>query len=167
MTLAEFAHLLGVDRKWVLNALTALELPATYSLALARRIAVTRAIHEATGMSLLRSFALAARGLRAHVRGDALVVLSTDDDSVSVTLDMHRMLSSFSVRLSVLRTTFAPQQRGRPSRRTDPLQVAADWGIDLTLIAHNLAKTAAERVRQLDAMAAFARGVRRPSPSVR
>ena len=167
MTLAEFAHLVGVDRKWVLNALSALDLPATYSLALARRLAVTRAIHEATGMSLSRSFALAERGLRAHARNDALVVLPTDDDSVNVTLDIHRLLSSFSVRLSVLRTTFAPRQRGRPAGGRDPLQVAANWGIDLTLIAHNFTKTAAERVRQLDAMAAFARGVRRPFPSVR
>ena len=167
MTLAEFAHVLAVDRKWILNALAALDLPADYSLALARRLAVMRAIHEATGIALLPSFALAERGLGAYEGDEALVVVRTDGDSVTLTLDIHRILSSFSVRLSTLRTIFAPRQRGRPSSRLDPLEAAADWGTDLTLIAHNLAKTAAERIRQLDAMAAFAHGVQRLSPRVR
>ena len=167
MTLAELAQLLDVDSKWVLNTLTALRRPRRYSLALARRLAVTLAIHRATSVPLVQSFALAERGLRAYRGEEARVIVLTADSDVGFVLDIQRILSSFNVRLSVLRTTFAPRQRGRPSsRRRDALEAASDWGTDLTLLADNLAKSAEQRVRQLDAMAAFARGVHRlPFPS--
>ncbi len=45
MELAEFARLVNAPAKWVLNALAVLEPGARYSDALARRLAVTRAIH--------------------------------------------------------------------------------------------------------------------------
>ena len=64
MTLAEMAYVLHVDAKWVLNALATLRRPARYSVALAQRLAVTRAIQEAAGSSLARSFADAGRALR-------------------------------------------------------------------------------------------------------
>ena len=168
MTLAELAQLLDVDSKWVLNTMAALHRPRRYSLALARRLAVTLAVHEATRVPVVRSFALAEQGLRAYQGGEARVIVLTVDSDAGFVLDIHRILSSFSVRLSVLRTTFAPRQRGRPfSRRRDPLEAASDRGIDLTLLTDNLAKTAEQRLRQLDAMAAFARGVHRLSPSSR
>lgn len=162
MTLAEMAFLLDVDTKWVLNALTALRRPRRYSIALAQRLAVTRAIHEATGSSLARSFAEAARALeRGGDRGGPIVLAEADCD-VGIVVDVRRILSSFTVRHSLLLTTFAPRQRGRPaSARRDPMRTATDWGFDVTLLADNLAKTVEQRVRQLDAMAAFAGRVQR------
>lgn len=164
MTLAELAFLINADRKWVLNTLAALGLPTRYSLALARRLAVTRAIHAATGIPLLRSHRLATSALRAS-RGEAApLIYPTDNSEVCLVLDIRRMLSSFAVRLSVQRSTIAPQRRGRPGfRRRDPLQAASAWGLDLTLLADNMARSAEERVRQLDAMTAFAHGVQRIS----
>jgi hypothetical protein len=126
---------------------------------------VTRAIHEAAGVPVARSFALAKQALALFHDGDEPVVLRTGDSTIGVVVDVRRILSSFNVRLSALRTTFAPQQRGRPaSRRANPLQAAADWGTDLTLVADNMAKTSEERLRQLDAMGAFARNVKRQLP---
>ena len=166
MTLAEVGYLLRVDPKWVLNALTALALPTKYSPELARRLAVALAIHEATGAPLVRCVALADRALRAYQGGRAPVSAPTEANDIALVIDIRRILSSFNARLSVIRTTLGPRQRGRPvARRRDPLQAASDWGIDLTLVADNLRKTAEQRLRQLDAMAAFAGRVRRSTPS--
>jgi len=168
MTLAELAQLLDVEPKRVLNTMTALRRPRRYSIELARRLAVTFAIHEATGVPLVRGFAQAEQALRSYQGGEAPVVIPTDDCDVGLLVDIRRILSSFSVRLSVLRTTFVPRQRGRPSSwQRDALQAASYWGTDLTLLADNLSKTVEQRVRQLDAMAAFARGVHRLSPKTR
>lgn len=162
MTLAEVAQLLDVEPKWILNTMTALGGRRRYSIVLARRLAVTRAIRKATGASLVLGYAQAGRALRAYQGEAALVVISTGDGNVSVLVDMRRILSSFNVRLSVLRTTFAPRQLGRPPfLRRDPLRAATECGIDLTLLIDNLGKTVEQRIRQLDAMVGFARGVHR------
>lgn len=162
MMLAETAFLLDVDSKWVLNALSALARPPRYSLALAQRLAVTRAIQDATGTSLARSFADAGRALMSADRRNVPVIITAADRDVGLVVDIRRILSSFNVRLSVLHTTFAPRQRGRPSRAPrDPIRAATDWGLDVTLLADNLTRTVEQRVRRLDAMAAFARGVQR------
>ena len=162
MTLGEMAFLLEVDTKWVLNALTALQRPARYSVALAKRLAVTRAIREATGSSLARSFADAGRALEPAGDSSMPRILAQADRDVAVVVDVRRILSSFNVRRSVLSTTVEPPKRGRPSSaRRDPMRTAADWGLDSTLLADNLSKTVEQRVRQLDAMAAFACRVER------
>lgn len=166
MTLGEFAQLLDVEPKWVLNTMTALRRPRRYTAELAMRLAITLAIHEATGVPLVRAFALAEKALRGYQGGAAPVVTPTIHSDVGLVIDIRRVLSSFNARLSVLRTTFAPRQRGRPSaRRRKPLATASDWGIDLTLVADNLRKTPEQRLRQLDSMVAFARGVQRLSPA--
>ena len=166
MSLAETAFLLDIDSKWVLNALVALRRPKRYSVALAQRLAVTRALQEATGGSLARSYADAGRALALEPAGDSRIptILAQPDRDVAIVVDVRRILSSFNVRRSVLRTTVEPRQRGRPSSaRRDPMRAATDWGLDTTLLADNLSKTVEQRVRQLDAMAAFACRVTRAS----
>ena len=166
MTLAELGFLVNADRKWVLNTIVALGLPKRYSLVLARQLAVTRAIHESSGIPLVGSHRLATGALLAYRGQAAPLIRPTDNSEVCLVLDIRRLLSSFAVRLSVQRSMSAPQRRGRPaSRRRDPLQAASAWGLDLTLLADNMARTAEQRLRQLDAMAAFAHGVQRlPAP---
>jgi hypothetical protein len=166
MTLAELAHLVDVDAKWVLNALAALGRPARYSIVLARRLAVTTAIQRATGASLAFSFAQAEQAMRLYQSDHEPIVVQAEDADVAMLVDVHRILSSFNVRLSLLRTSVEPRQRGRPrARRGDALRAAEEWGIDLRLLADNVGKTVEQRVRQLDAMAAFASTVRR-APTV-
>ena len=164
MTLGEFARLLDVEPKWVLNRMAGLGLPARYTIALARRLALCRAIHEATGMPLERAAVVARHCLRAY-RGEraTMTVLPTPDGDVALTVDVYRVLSTFYVRLAAVRTMFAPRVRGRPATRDrDALQAAEHWGLDLMLIRDNLAKSPEQRLRQLDAMAVSAHSVHRP-----
>lgn len=161
MTLAELAYLVGVEPKWVLNTMAALDRAPRYSLAVARRLAVARAIVEETGTSVMRALDLADQALRAGSDGTSPVVVPVEPREVAVWIDIGRVLSAFHVRLSLLRTTLAPRQRGRPPKRRNPLQIASEWGIDLTLLADNARKSKEQRLRQLDAMVTFAREARR------
>ena len=164
MTLSEFAALLDAEPKWVLNTtLGSIDhRPHRYSLDLARRLTITRVIHTVTSIPLMCAFDLAQRGLDAFAQGSVAVVELVYSGEVGLTLDIGRILSSFSVRLSVLHTIYEPRQLGRPpATRRDKLKAAADWGIDLSLLADNLRKTVEQRVRQLDGMARFASSVAR------
>lgn len=166
MTLADLAHLVDVRAKLVLNALAVLGRPAKYSIALARRLTVAIVIQQASGSSLAVAFAQAEQALRSYQGDDAPVVVQTGGCDVALLVDVHRILSSFNARLSTLKTSVEPRQRGRVrTRRRDALRAAEEWGIDLTLIADNMGRTVEQRVRQLDAMAAFALGVQRTSTS--
>ena len=162
MTLGEFAYVLDVDPKWVQNAGAALGSPLRYTLATAQCLAVARALSDALGMPLPRAYAEAAGMLRRYDGSRRPVPVSTGEGAVAATVDVYRILAAVSTGLSRLRTTYAPRRRGRPSRaRRDPIRRAADYGLDLTLLAANLRRTPAERLRQLDAMAEFRRRVRR------
>lgn len=166
MTLAETAYLTGASPKWVLNTMAALGRSRRYSEDLARRMTVARAIHEATGIPLVRSLRTASHLLAGHQNRPAPVTTPGPEREVTLVVDLNRILSSFNIRSSVLRTTFAPRQRGRPAvRRRNALEAASEWGVDLTLLTGNLAQTPEQRLRQLDAMAAFARHVVRRAPS--
>lgn len=162
MTLAEFAYLLDVDPKWVQNAAAALGGSLRYTLPTAQRLAVARALAETAGMSLPRAWAIAGGVLRKSGGSKEPVHVSADGDPVAVTVDVYRIVAAVSVGLSRLHTMYAPRQRGRPARvRRDPIRAAEEYGLDLTLLAANLRRTPAERLRQLDAMADFRRRVRR------
>lgn len=167
MQLAELACLVDAPAKWVLNALAVLEPGARYSDALARRLAVTRAIHLACGTPLVEAFTVAQCALRTWDGGERPLTLHANDtDDVALTLDMYRLMSSFHVRRSLLLASDSPPARGRPRTRIgDPLVRAQDWGLDLSLIRDNLRKTPAERLRQLDAMEAFRSRTRRATRS--
>ncbi len=163
MPLAAFARLLGVSPKWVLNTLRALSLTPPYTLALAHRLAVTRAVHEGTGMPLLAAYPLAGRALDGWNGESACLLLPLTDD-ISLTIDVYRLRVSLSVRLAEVRESYAPMVRGRPQvQRMNALDAATAWGLDLTLLRDNVARTPYERLQQLDAMLAFARNVQRGS----
>lgn len=158
MTLAEFAYLLDEDPKWVQNASAALGGSLRYTLPTARRLAVARALAVTADMPLPRAYAVAGKVLRKSGGSREPVRISNDVDPVAVTVDVFRILATVSVGLSRLRTMYAPRRRGRPAtRRLDPIRVAEEYGLDLSLLAANLRRTPAERLRQLDAMADFRR----------
>jgi hypothetical protein len=167
MTLAEFAYLLDADPKWVQNAAATLGGSLRYTLPTARRLAIARALAETTDMPLPRAYAIAGKALRKAGGSRAPVRLSDEADPVAVTVDVFRILAAVSVGLSRLRTMYAPRRRGRPATlQRDPIGAAEEYGLDLGLMAANLRRTPAERLRQLDAMADFrrraGRGHRRP-----
>jgi hypothetical protein len=164
MRLRETAHIAGTSPKRVINTLKAVGSRAPYSEKLAFRLAVTLAVHDATGMPLRPAFAIAARALRAHAGGETTVAISGSTDDAAVVVHVERILSSCAIRMSALRTLLEGPRRGRPRlRHTAPLTAAADWGVDLSLLKENLTRTPEERLRQLDGMAAFALNVRRAS----
>lgn len=169
MTLAAFARLLGASPKWVLNTMSALGLKPRYTLALAQRLAITCAVHEGAGMPLPGAYAMARQALNTWNGETACVTLSMPSrDDVWLTIDVYRLISSFNVRLADLRVSYAPMVRGRPrTKRVNALDAATAWGLDLSLLRDNLHKTPHERLRQLDAMRAFAMNVRRTSTAER
>ena len=162
MTLGEFANLLGVEPKWVQNAGAVLGPRFRYTLAVARRLALARALNEALGMPLPRAYAQAADVFRRW-DGTARPVRLGDDEpaAVDVTVDVYRIQAEVNVGVSRLRTLYSPRRRGRPAGRRDPVEAATAYGIDTTLLAANLRREPAERLRQLDAMVSFRRRVRR------
>ena len=166
MVLAEFVRLIDASPRWVLNALPSLPSTSRYTEAFARRLIVSRAIQTALGTPLSDAFALAQRALRAWDGSATAVTLRVHEtDDVALTVDVYRLMASYYVRLAELRQSYAPRVRGRPRRRAVNAEARAiDWGLDLSLIRDNLRKSPAERLRQLDAMRAFAAGVRRASP---
>jgi hypothetical protein len=168
MTLAAFARVLGTTPKWVLNTLSALDRRPRYSVELAQRLTVTREIHDTLGVPLSLAFALAQQALReTPTSGSPVTLYPHPDTSVALTIDLYRLLSTFNARLAELRESYAPPALGRPrSRPVDPLAAATDWGLDLSLIRDNMRKTPEQRLRQLDAMHAFATNVRRAASAI-
>ena len=166
MLLAEFARLVGVSPKWVLNTLPSLPSRSRYTDVVAQRLVVARAIHAAFGTALPDAFALAQRALHAWDGSVTPVTLRGNAaDDVALTIDVYRLMAAYHMRRAELRESYAPMVRGRPRTRSiDAVAVAADWGLDLSLIRDNLRKSPAERLQQLDAMRAFASGVHRLSP---
>ncbi len=165
MTLQPFAILVGAEPKWVLNTMAALppSVRRRYTLPMARRLAVTRAIAHGSGIPIPRAYRLAGDAIRDHERGELVTTLPLAPDRLAtMRIEVGRILAAVSVRLSFLKTTFEPARRGRkPARTRDALGAAAAYGVDLSLLRENLARTPAERLRRLDAMGAFRSRVRR------
>ena len=162
MVLAELAMLAGAEPKWVLNAAASLRVPVRYTLAFAQRLAIARELHMATGMPMPRAWELAGRALQHRpVQGKPFGVADTRDGLVSVEVDVWRILAAVNVRCAQLATMGAGRQRGPRPKRRDPVRAAERHGLDPSLLRANLARTPAERLRQLDAMVAFRRRVRR------
>jgi hypothetical protein len=162
MTLAEFAYLLDADPKWVQNAAAVLGGSLRYTISTARRLAVARALVRAADMPLPRAYAIARKALRDSAGSGSPVRVTDDADPVAVTVDVHRILAALSVGLSRLRTMYVPRRRGRPATLPrDPIRAAEQYGLDLSLLAANLRRTPAQRLRQLEAMVDFRRRARR------
>jgi hypothetical protein len=105
---------------------------------------------------------LASAALNRYGGDDVPVTLAPhDSDAVVVRIDVGRLLSEVNVRHSQLNSMYAPRQRGRRRRRQDPIKEATALGLDVSLMQANLSRTVTQRLRQLDAMGAFRRNVRR------
>ena len=161
MTLGEFACLLNVEPKWVQNVAATLGRQLPYTLPTARRLAVARTLTEALGVPTPRAFDIATALLRRYRGSRSPFPVPGIEGPVVLMVDVHRILAAVATGLSRLRTSYAPRRRGRPSAPRDPIRAATAYGLDPTLLAANLRRTPAERLRQLDAMVDFRRRVRR------
>lgn len=171
MTLSELCTMAGVPSKWVLNGRALWGDPPGYSAALARRLAVTHALHTTLGMPLALAHQVAADALAAppsaEGAGDAVLLVPVREDApVCVAIDLARILTAVEARWAAWRAGYGARVGGRPRTAGRPaaaaaLARAADWGLDLSVLEANLRRSPAERLRQLDGMMAFRRRVRR------
>lgn len=157
MTLSQFAIAVGAEPKWVQNAAASLGRSLRYTEDEARRLGLARMIQGATGMPLPRAHEIAREALALEGRSFAL---ESVDGSVQVTIDVPRYLSTFGARLAAARRE-PPERRGRPARRgQDPIAVAREYGIDISLLQSNLMRTPEERIRLAGANAELVSRIR-------
>lgn len=141
-----------------------------YSMPLARQLAVTHELQSALGIPLAVAFRVAGDALAAQpIAGLTLVPVREGADAM-VAVDVARLLAAVEARASAWRAGYGARAAGRPPKtrrpsRTAALERARDWGLDLSLVQANLRRTPEQRLRQLDAMVAFRRQVRRVVPS--
>lgn len=168
MTRAQFAAAIGAPEKWVHNAAAALGGPVRYTPANARRLAVARAIQTAVPVALRVADRWGVAALAGARRG-ALVEVVPVAGAVGVTIDLSHILSVFTARLGQALHD-EPRTRGRRPHRPaggrvtgrDARARAKANGLDVSLIDANLRRSPAERLRLLDANAAFLAAVRNP-----
>lgn len=172
MTLGELATTAGVPTKWVLNGRAVWGGPRAYSMALARRLAITHELQKALHIPLPLAFDMGAAALAAQPTAGLTHVPVREGFDVMVALDVARLLAAVEARAAAWREGYGPRAAGRPPtmrrpRRAAALERARDWGLDLSLLQANLRRTPEQRLRQLDAMVAFRRQVRRAEPAGR
>jgi hypothetical protein len=162
VTLADFALLVDATRKWVLNTRAVLGSGVRYSLAVAERMALVRVLNRDLSVPLPRAWDLAGDALAESSSASGLIECQIGGGSVSLSIDVRRLRSALATRRSLL-STMPPRRRAgrKPKRVADPLAAAREYGLDVTLLEANLARHPAQRLRQLDDMAAFTANVRR------
>ncbi len=163
MNLREFAGLVGTNQKWILNAKASLGFHGPYTLALAIRLAMARTIGDALDIPLTRALSMADAVLRRWRGENGLIDVPLFDDAfVTVAIDIARLHSTINIRRSTFATTLEPRVAGRPRTASrDAIAAAEAWGIDISLLRHNVQRSAESRLRQLDGMMRFSLGVRR------
>ncbi|MGH7675680.1 MAG: hypothetical protein ACREMV_10450 [Gemmatimonadales bacterium] len=150
MTLGQFSVVVGAPPRWVQNARAVLRLPARYSAAGARTLALARGLVETCDMPLVRAYPVAARALAGWPKRRVWERVDRDG-VVRVGVDLARFLSAFAVRLAGARLRYGERRRGRPRKReADALARARAHGLDLGLLEASLARTPTERLRRLD-----------------
>jgi hypothetical protein len=148
MTLGQFATAVGASPRWVLNALTRLDLPRRYSEPLARRLALARFVSGTVGAPLPHSMRLAERALReADVHGPWRM---EGPGGVALSVDLPRFFTTYGANLALALNAYGERPRGRrPSRRGSAIERAREYGTDLTLFDSALRRTPEDRIRKV------------------
>lgn len=162
MTLADFAVLVDASPKWVLNTRAVLGPVIRYTVAVAERLALGRVLNRDLAISLPRAWVLAGEAMARTPDPSGLVNFVAGGGAANLTIDVHRLRSAISTRRSQLANMSRQRCAGRkPKLQSNPLTAARRYGLDVTLLKANLSRRPAERLRQLDAMAAFRSHVHR------
>ena len=156
MTLAQFAILVDAPAKWVLNTNALLALGSRYTLEGAERMALLRILNRDFGIVLPKALELANIVLQSS-EGEAEEAVGI----VRLLVDLPRLRAAIATRRALLATQHAPRRAGRKGRRSAPIAAARRYGIDVTLLQANLARSPTQRLRQLDGMVAFSSQFRR------
>ena len=161
MTLAEFALLVDASPKWVLNTRAVLGPAIRYSLAVAERLALARLLNRDLAILLPRAWTLAGEAVAKPPGPSGRVEFPAGDGTLNLSVDLKLLRSAIATRRSQIANMPVRQRAGRKPKRDAALSAAKRYGLDVSLIEANLARPPVERLRQLDAMAAFRIAVRR------
>lgn len=162
LSLGQLAAAVGAQPRWVLNALTRLGVRRrTYDEALARRLALSRQLAEATHMPLPGAFAAAGVILR-DTDPHGTWSMESPDGAVRIAVDLPRFYATYLPRLALARTHHEEKPRGRrPARRGTAVARAQAWGWDTTLLESALARSLEQRMEQAADNMAFASTLRK------
>jgi hypothetical protein len=155
MTLGEFSILVDAPTKWVLNTHALLGLARHYTVESAERLALVRILNRDFGVALPRALERAENALQPSASQ------REESEVVRLMVDLPRLRAAIATRLSQLGVHYARRRAGRKPKRASALTAAKRYGLDVSLLQANLARRPVERLRQLDAMAAFRSAVRR------
>jgi hypothetical protein len=150
LTLGQLAMAVGASRRWVLNALTRLEVPRKdYGEPLARRLALARQLAEAMRMPLTGAYS-AAGLILAETDPNSTWRVESVDGAVRIEVDLPRFFSAYLPRLALARTHYQEKRRGRPfARGRTAVERAKAWGWDTTLLDSGLTRPTAKRIEDL------------------
>jgi hypothetical protein len=162
LTLGQLAMAVGTSRRWVLNALTRLEVPRKdYDEPLARRLSLARELAAALRMPLPGAFAAAGIILK-ETDPHAAWRVESPDGAVRIEVDLPRFFSAYLPRLALARTHYQEKRRGRPfARGRTAVERAQAWGWDTTLLDSALARPTARRIENLAGSLASLRALRK------
>lgn len=161
MNLNQLATAVGCDVKWLQNASAILGRPIKRTSAEARIWALVHTLGSALELPLKKALEIALKAVNLEAVGVQVVVNPENSRIASVVLDMNRFESTFNANLSRALVLETPRRRGRPrSSRSDPIQDAERYGIDISLLKAGLSRSVNERLTRLDANAEFLRELR-------
>jgi hypothetical protein len=162
LTLGQLAMAVGTSRRWVLNALTRLEVPRKdYDEPLARRLSLARELAAAMRMPLPGAFAAAGLILK-ETDPHATWRVESPDGAVRIEVDLPRFFSAYLPRLALARTHYQEKRRGRTfARGRTAVERAQAWGWDTTLLDAVLTRPLAWRMEQAADNMAFASAMRK------
>ena len=164
MTRSQFALSVGATDKWVENTGRLLGRRFKLSLDESVWLGLVRTLNQDLEIPLMRAAALADEALDTRTNGPVLVGRS-EENAVGISIDMPRYRSSHAASTSAALTLGGPRRRGRQSvqskGKTDAIEKARRYGVDIDLLRAGLKLSCAERLEQLDANAQFVRSIRK------
>jgi hypothetical protein len=155
MTSAQFASAAGAESKWLLNSSALLRRRLRRDPSEASWWGLIRLLESTFGIPLQPAARIATEALRHGPEVVWIRALSDASGSASVMVNLQRYRSVTLANLSRALVRETPRVRGRRKTARDPIAMAAEYGLDISLMKLALEKTPAERLAALDANRAF------------
>ncbi len=163
MTPHQFAIAAGADLKWILNSAALLRRRVRYTRRDSLWWGLVRVLTESLGLPLKAAAEAATASLEAKDGNDPITAGSDPSHSATLVVDLPRYQSVFLGNLSRALVHETPKRRGRPATRgtRSVIGIARRYGVDINLIRAALQRKPAQRLKMLEANAAFLRDMRK------
>ncbi|MEO8575459.1 MAG: hypothetical protein ABI556_02105 [Gemmatimonadales bacterium] len=164
MTRSQFAMAVMADEKWIENTGRLLNRRLNYSVAESVWLGLVRMLTQELQVPLNRAAELADEALGLPDGCTTGVVAERADGNTAIVIDMARFRSSHTAALSAALTLGGARRRGRQrvqsKRKSDVLEKASRYGVDVGLLREGLKLSVGERLQRADENAAFIRSMR-------